>query len=127
MEGQENPLPIIATTRLYEVQKFCSMTGHVWDGYWILANRRAWGRLPEDVRAAAEREFDRSGADERADIARLSTSLRQDLTEKGLQFNDVDRGAFRDALRKSPFYRDWKAKYGDEAWATLENSTGKLA
>ena len=127
VEGQENPLPIIATTRLYEVQKFCSMTGHVWDGYWILANRRAWGRLPEDVRAAAEREFDRSGADERADIARLSTSLRQDLTEKGLQFNDVDRGAFRDALRKSPFYRDWKAKYGDEAWATLENSTGKLA
>ena len=127
VEGQENPLPIIATTRLYEVQKFCAMTGHVWDGYWILANRRAWGRLPEDVRAAAEREFNHSGADERADIARLSTSLHQDLTEKGLQFNDVDRGAFRDALRKSSFYRDWKAKYGDEAWATLETSTGKLA
>ncbi|HEV7383325.1 MAG TPA: TRAP transporter substrate-binding protein [Phenylobacterium sp.] len=127
VEGEENPLPIIATARLYEVQKFCSMTGHVWDGYWILANRRAWGRLPEDVRVAAEREFDRSGADERADIARLSTSLRQDLTEKGLQFNDVDRGAFRDALRKTSFYRDWKAKYGDEAWAILETSTGKLA
>lgn len=126
VEGEENPLPIIATARLYEVQKFCSMTGHVWDGYWILANRRAWSRLPADVRVAAEREFDRSGADERADIARLSTSLRQDLTEKGLQFNDVDRGAFRDALRKTSFYRDWKAKYGDEAWATLETSTGKL-
>lgn len=126
VEGQENPLPIIATTRLYEVQKFCGMTGHVWDGYWILANRRAWSRLPDDVRAAAEREFNRSGADERADIARLSISLRQDLTEKGLQFNDVDRDAFRDALRKTSFYHDWKAKYGDEAWATLETSTGKL-
>lgn len=126
VEGQENPLPIIATTRLYEVQKFCGMTGHVWDGYWILANRRAWSRLPDDVRAAAEREFNQSGADERADIARLSISLRKDLTEKGLQFNDVDRDAFRDALRKTSFYRDWKAKYGDEAWATLETSTGKL-
>ena len=36
VEGQENPLAIIATTRLYEVQKYCSMTSHVWDGYWIL-------------------------------------------------------------------------------------------
>lgn len=127
VEGQENPLPIIATAKLYEVQKFCSTTSHVWDGYWILANRRAWSRLPKDVRAVAEREFDRSGADERADIARLSQSLRQDLTEKGLQFSDVDRAAFRDALRKTSFYRDWKGKYGDEAWSILESFTGALA
>lgn len=126
VEGQENPLPIIATAKLYEVQKYCATTSHVWDGYWILANRRAWSRLPDDVRAVAEREFDRAGADERADIARLSASLRQDLTEKGVQFNDVDREAFRDALRKTSFYRDWKAKYGDEAWAILETATGTL-
>jgi tripartite ATP-independent transporter DctP family solute receptor len=126
VEGQENPLPIIATTKLYEVQKYCSMTGHVWDGYWILANRRAWSRLPDDVRAAAEREFDRSAADERADIARLSDSLRQDLAGKGLQFNDVDREPFRDALRKTTFYHDWKSKYGDEAWSKLESVAGSL-
>lgn len=126
VEGQENPLPIIATTKLYEVQKYCSMTSHVWDGYWILANRRAWGRLPEAIRTVVEREFDRSAGDERADIARLSGSLRQDLTEKGLEFNDVDRGPFRDALRQTSFYRDWKAKYGDEAWSKLETVAGKL-
>ena len=50
VEGQKT-LPIIYTTRLYEVQKYCSMTGHTWDGYWILANRRAWEKLPEDLRA----------------------------------------------------------------------------
>ena len=38
VEGEENPLPIIATARLYEVQKYCSLTGHVWDGYVILGN-----------------------------------------------------------------------------------------
>lgn len=127
VEGQENPLPIIATAKLYEVQKYCAATSHVWDGYWTLANRRAWGRLPEDVRAVAERELDRAGTDERADVARLSQSLRQDLTDKGLQFNDVDRPAFRDALRKTSFYRDWKGKYGDEAWGVMESFTGKLA
>src|SRR4051794_15897983 len=126
VEAQENPLPIIATTKLYEVQRYCSMTSHVWDGYWILANRRAWGRLPDDIRAVVEREFDRSAADERADIERLSGSLRQDLTEKGLQFNDVDKEPFREALGKTTFYRDWKAKYGDEAWNNLETVSGKL-
>ena len=49
VEGQENPLAIIATTRLYEVQKTCSLTGHVWDGYWVLGNKRAFEMLPQDV------------------------------------------------------------------------------
>ena len=73
-----------------------------------------------------EREFDRSAADERADIARLSESLRQDLTNKDLQFNDVDREPFREPFRKTSFYRDWKAKYGEEAWKNLEQVSGKL-
>ncbi|MDE2298805.1 MAG: TRAP transporter substrate-binding protein, partial [Burkholderiales bacterium] len=41
VEGQENPLAIISTARLYEVQKYCSVTNHVWDAYWILGNRKA--------------------------------------------------------------------------------------
>ena len=49
IDGQENAISLIETTRLYEVQKFCALTGHSWDGYWPLANRRAWTRLPEDI------------------------------------------------------------------------------
>jgi len=127
VEGQENPLPIIATTRLYEVQKYCSLTGHVWDGYWILGNRRAWERLPEDLRAIVTREFDKSALDERADIEKLSTSLRKELATKGLTFNEVQKSAFREALGKTSFYKDWKSKYGAEAWGLLEKFTGKLA
>ena len=126
VEGQENPLAIIATTRLYEVQKYCSMTGHVWDGYWLLGNRRAWQALPDDLRTIATQQFDKSALDERADIAKLSDSLRQDLTAKGLVFNDVDRSSFRDALRKTSFYKDWRTKFGEQAWSLLEASTGAL-
>jgi tripartite ATP-independent transporter DctP family solute receptor len=126
VDGQENPLPIIATTRLYEVQKSCSLTGHVWDGYWILGNKRAFERLPQDVREVVTREFDRSATDQRADIARLSESLRQELTTKGLQFIDVDRAPFREALGKTSFYKEWKGKFGDEAWTHLEKISGKL-
>ena len=126
VEGQENPLAIIATTRLYEVQKYCSMTGHVWDGFWILGNRRAWERLPADLRGIVATELERSATDQRADIAKLSVSLRQDLTAKGLEFNDVDRTAFRDALGRTDFYKEWKGKYGAEAWGILEKTTGSL-
>lgn len=126
VDGQENPLPIIATTRLYEVQKSCSLTGHVWDGYWILGNKRAFDRLPQDVREVVTRELDRSALDQRADIAKLSESLRQDLTAKGLQFVEVNRAPFREALGKTNFYKEWKGKFGDEAWALLEKTSGKL-
>src|SRR5262249_51763956 len=36
VEGQENPLALISTAKLYEVQKYCSMTNHMWDGFWFL-------------------------------------------------------------------------------------------
>ncbi|MDP4025518.1 TRAP transporter substrate-binding protein [Methylobacterium sp. NEAU 140] len=127
VEGQENPLPIIATTRLYEVQKSCSMTNHVWDGYWILGNKRAWQKLPEDLRTIVTRELDRSGLDERADVAKLSVSLRETLTAKGITFVDVDQEKFRDALGRTTYYKDWKSKFGDAAWSQLEAVSGKLA
>jgi len=77
------------------------------------------------VREVVTREFDRSAADQRADVAKLSVSLREDLSAKGIQFFEVDREPFRQALGRRPL-QDWKAKYGDEAWSHLEKSSGKL-
>lgn len=127
VEGQENPLPIIGTARLNEVQKYCSMTGHVWDAYWILGNRAAVQRLPEDIRQIVFAEFDRSGTDERADIRKLNDSLRGSLTAKGMQFFDVDHQAFRAALRKTDFYTTWHQKFGDQPWKLLQQTAGDLA
>ncbi|MEG2632251.1 MAG: TRAP transporter substrate-binding protein, partial [Comamonas sp.] len=50
VDAQENPLPIIQVAKLYEVQKFASLTNHIWDGYWFVANGRAWDRLPPDLK-----------------------------------------------------------------------------
>jgi TRAP-type C4-dicarboxylate transport system substrate-binding protein len=72
------------------------------------------------------REFDRSAVDQRGDISKLSDSLRQQLSAKGLKFIEIDRGPFRQALGKTSFYKDWKEKFGDEAWSHLENTSGKL-
>lgn len=124
VDGQENPLAIISTAKLFEVQKFVSMTNHMWDGFWFLANRRAWERLPEDLRSIVAKHLNAAAVEERADVAKLNAGLKDELVSKGMQFNDPDPALFREALRKAGFYAEWKKKYGDEAWAILEKAVG---
>jgi len=126
VEGQENPLAIISTARLYEVQKNCSLTGHVWDGYWVLGNKRSFQRLPVDVQQIIQRELDKSASDQRADLARLNSTLTTDLKAKGVNIIDVRQDDFRNKLRSTSFYTEWKAKYGATAWDLLEKVSGKL-
>src|ERR1700716_740277 len=127
VEGQENPLAIISTAKLYEVQKYCSLTNHMWDGFWFLANRRALEKLPEDVRAIVAKNINAAAVKERGDTAQLNGSLRGELEAKGLVFNQPDVAPFRENLRSAGFYAEWKGKYGDQAWALLEKSVGKLS
>ncbi|QRG08867.1 TRAP transporter substrate-binding protein [Xanthobacter dioxanivorans] len=127
VDAQENPLAIIATAKLYEVQKYCSLTNHMWDGFWFLANRRAFERLPEDLRAVVAKNINEAGLKQREDVFALNNTLRKELGEKGLAFNEPKVDSFRDQLRKAGFYAEWKGKYGDEAWAILEKYTGKLS
>jgi tripartite ATP-independent transporter DctP family solute receptor len=126
-EGQENPLSLIAIAKLYEVQKYVSMTSHMWDGFWMLANKRSFSGLPADAQAIVARELNRSALDERADIAKLNGSVAADLKSKGLEFVEVDKPAFREALKTAGFYAEWKKKYGDEAWGILESEVGVLS
>lgn len=126
VEGQENPLAIISTAKLYEVQTFCSLTNHMWDGFWFLANRRAWESLPQDLRTVVARHIDEAGMREREDVAKLNAGLQQELAAKGLIFNQPDVAPFRDKLRQAGFYAEWKGKYGEEAWTLLEKASGKL-
>lgn len=126
VEGQENPLAIISTARLYEVQKFCTISNHVWDAYWILGNRRAIERLPKDIQETVRRELDKAATDERADIASLSGLARKDLQAKGVQIIDADKDSFQLALAKTTFYKDLRSKFGEDAWKLLQNSVGSL-
>ena len=126
VEGQENPLSIIEAAKIYEVQKYCSLTGHSWDGFHFLANQRAWEALPQNLRDVARRNFNELAMAQRADMQVANKAARAQLEKAGLVFNDVNRDDFRAVLRKSGFYSNWSAKYGAEAWAMLENVSGNL-
>lgn len=126
VDGQENPLAIMETAKLYEVQKYCSMTNHMWDGFWVIANQASWQSLPEKYQEVIQKNLDKAGMDEREDVFKLNNSLEDKLASQGMAFNDADPGAFRQALRDSGFYSHWKKEYGDEAWSLLEKYAGNL-
>jgi tripartite ATP-independent transporter DctP family solute receptor len=127
VEGQENPLALIDLYKFYEVQKFVSVTNHMWDGFWTLANGRVWGSLPKDLQDIVERNLNAAAKLEREDVRALNASLQGALSGKGMAFNSTDPQIFRAALRNAGFYAEWKEKYGAEAWAVLESQVGALS
>ena len=127
VDGQENALALISTAKLFEVQKYCALTRHVWDGYWMIANRRSWAALPQDLSAIVAKNLDRSALDQRGDSAALEGSLQADLAKQGLVFNEPASAPFRDQLSASGYYTEWRRKLGEAAWDRLEMTTGRLA
>lgn len=127
VEAQENPLAIIKVGRLYEVQKYCAISNHMWDGYWVLAHDRTFKKLPTDLQIIISRNFNAAGLKQRQDVKNLNDSLRSELQSKGMVFNTIDTEPFRATLRKAGFYTEWHKKFGPEAWSLLEKYTGRLA
>jgi tripartite ATP-independent transporter DctP family solute receptor len=127
VDGQENPLSLIDTAKLYEVQKYVAITNHMWDGFWFLANKKSFEAMPADMREIVEAEFNASAIAEREDLAKMSNTVTDTLKGKGLQFVETDPAAFRGALKKAGFYEEWKGKFGAEAWSTLEKAVGNLS
>jgi tripartite ATP-independent transporter DctP family solute receptor len=125
VDGQENPLALISTSKFYEVQKYCSLTNHIWDGFWFLINQRAWRRLPTQLQEIAEKHFNQSGLDQRNDLMKLDLSLRDEL-KSSMTVNTTEPTSFRQKLVEAGYYKDVRGKYGDEAWNLLQEYSGPL-
>jgi len=104
IDGQENPLTNINGAKLNEVQKYLSVTGHVYTPSYLTAGAGQWAKLPEDVRMPLER------------IARevqgwmYSKGVQGDMSLIGklgesMEVNVADRAAFVEASK--PIYADF--------------------
>ncbi len=126
VNATENPISVINLSKLYEVTKYCSLTNHMWDGFHFLANRASWEQLPSELSTVIAKHFNEAALLQRADVAAAEAVVGSELEAKGLVFNKPDPAPFRETLVKAGFYADWKAKFGEEAWAALEKTAGKL-
>lgn len=124
VDGQENPYAIIQNARLFEVQKYLSITNHMWSGFWMLGNMDAWKALPPDLQKIIAKNFEKYALLNRRDTIQLNDSLADKLRREGLTFNVAETGSFRAKL--GGFYKKWKGEFGSAAWGRLESYSGKL-
>jgi tripartite ATP-independent transporter DctP family solute receptor len=120
VDGQENPLSVITSAKLDQVQKNLSLTGHVYSPAIILMNKAQWDRL-----APADRQAFLDAAKEavKANRARIDDDERKavaDLRAKGMAVVDnVDKAKFQATL--APVYTDFAKRFGQDNIDRIKN------
>ena len=94
MDGQENPLTQIYSSKFQEVQKFLSMTGHVYTPAFLATGRTKFASLPADVQAALTAAAKETQAYVYEQAARLDNELLDKIKAAGVKVNEADKDAF---------------------------------
>ena len=120
VDGQENPLSVITAAKLEQVQKYLSLTGHVYSPALILMSKAQWDKLsPEDRQAFADAAKEAI----KANRARIDDDERRavgDLRAKGMAVVDtLDKTKFQAAL--TPVYNDFSKRFGQENIDKIKN------
>jgi TRAP-type transport system periplasmic protein len=105
MDGQENPLAQIASAKFYEVQKYLSMTGHVYTPAYLIMATQKWKSLPPDVRKVLEETAKETQAFVYEKAAKDDEDLLVMMKKAGIQVNEADKDAFIKASK--PVYDDF--------------------
>ena len=127
VDGQESPLIAVESFRMFEVQKYASLTHHQWSGFWTLINMEKWNALPPSFQEIVRKEMDRAVQEQRRDTEIAYLSLQDKLHRQGLAaFNTPSPDSFKEKLVVGGYYGRWKTEFGDRAWTTLEKYTGHL-
>src|SRR5437762_1133357 len=120
VDGQENPLSVITAAKLEQVQKYLSLTGHVYSPAVILMNKAQWDKLsPADKEAFADAAKEAVKAN-RARIDEDEKRAVGDLRSKGMAVVDtLDKTKFQAAL--APVYTDFSKRFGQENIDKIKN------
>jgi TRAP-type transport system periplasmic protein len=124
-DAQDNPLNVAELLKLYEVQKYISLTNHIWSGFNLIANLKMWRGLPAGVQRIIERNAQKYVKLQRADTDKMNHELPPRLEQRGMVINQPDAASFR--ARLVDYYAHWKDTIGSKAWALLESHVGKLS
>jgi TRAP-type transport system periplasmic protein len=124
-DGQSDPLGVVLSLKLYEVQNYLSLTRHWWSGFTLLANAGAWAALPRGIQEIVERNAEKFALLQRQDTEAINAAGAEELARRGMAVNTADTDSFRAAL--GPFYAHWREKAGPAAWRLLETYAGEVA
>ena len=116
IDGQENPLSSINSAKFYEVQKYISLSNHVFTPTVIMISKLHWDGWPSDVQTAIMEASKAAMAFSHEQSAANESKLRASMEEYSA-FNDIDADAFREAAK--PLYAEIEEKVGKDLWAKV--------
>ncbi|WP_295522123.1 TRAP transporter substrate-binding protein [uncultured Pseudacidovorax sp.] len=88
MDAQENPFSVVLTSKFYEVQKYLSVTNHVYTANPVVISRKTWEKLSPADQQLVKAAVQEAGAFQRQTSREASTVARKELESK-MQVNDV--------------------------------------
>ncbi len=97
VDGQENPLSIIESANFYEVQKYLSLSGHLWGAAVLIINPGVYEKLSDDDKALLTEAAATFRARNRELIEQGDQDLVAKLREQGMEVNEVDKSTFAEA------------------------------
>ena len=127
VDGQENPFNTILSSKFYEVQKYMTVTNHVYSPWIVTASKKWWDQLSKDEQkvlmdaAKTSRDFERK--DTRAEAAKAMG----DLKAKGMEINELspaESARMRDKLTK--VYATVAADVGMDLWNETQAELKKI-
>jgi tripartite ATP-independent transporter DctP family solute receptor len=116
VDGQENPLSQIVSARLYEVQKFLSLSRHVYSPAYPIMNRAFYESLPDDVKRVLREAGEEVGRYHRA-LGQEKDAAFLDVCRKHAEVAEIDRAAFVAAAR--PILDEMEAQLGEDLFEAL--------
>jgi len=127
VDGQENPFNTILSSKFFEVQKYLSVTNHVYSPWIVLVSKKWWDQLSKDEQkvlmdaARASREFERK--DTREEAGRALT----DLKGKGMQINELSPAeAARMRDRLTQVNAGIAVNVGMDLWTETQGALAKM-
>jgi tripartite ATP-independent transporter DctP family solute receptor len=126
LDACELPLVAFQTLKLFEVQKYGSLTGHAWGAYRQVVNPDSWQRLPANLRDIMDRNVNAAAIKCREDSVRADETLLSQIKNEGITINDCDVNSFKTAVKATGLYAQWRQTYGPQAWGILERAAGRL-
>jgi tripartite ATP-independent transporter DctP family solute receptor len=125
VDGQENPVTVIADSKFQEVQKFLSITRHIYNPQSVLMSKRSWDKLSADEKKIIQEAIDEAKVYQRQVSRQKSEEALENLKKSGMQVNEVAPAELARIREKAkPVIDKFAKEVGESVYAEI---TAELA
>jgi tripartite ATP-independent transporter DctP family solute receptor len=113
IDGQENPIPVIYTSKLYEVQKHLALTRHVFSPAMIIVSKALFDSLPAEYKTVFEEAAREAALYEREVCDKMENDFIDGLKQNGMEVTTPDLTSFQEACKS--VYDEFRGELGEDS------------